>query len=52
MKKHTKIKAGERDRIAVLLASGISIRSIARELCRSHSSILSEIKKNSEQKPG
>ncbi len=47
MKKHTKIKAWERDRIAVLLASGISIRSIARELGRSHSSILSEIKKNS-----
>ena len=47
MKKHTKIKAWERDKIAVMLSSGASIRSVARELGRSHSSILSEIKRNS-----
>lgn len=47
MKKRTKIQAWERDRVAVLLSSGVSIRSIARELGRSHSSILSEIKRNS-----
>ena len=47
MKKHTKIKAWERDKIAVMLSSGANIRSVARELGRSHSSILSEIKRNS-----
>lgn len=46
MKKHSKIQARERDRIAVLLSSGVSIRSIAKELGRSHSSVLSEIKRN------
>jgi len=47
MKKHTKIKAWERDKIAIMLSSGASIRLVARELGRSHSSILSEIKRNS-----
>lgn len=46
MKKHSKIQAWERDRIAILLSSGTSVRSIARELGRSHSSILSEIRRN------
>lgn len=46
MKTHTKIKPCERDKIAVMLSSGVSIRSIAKELGRSHSSILSEIKRN------
>lgn len=47
MKKINKIKAWERDQIAILLASGVSKRSIARKLDRSLSSILSEIKRNS-----
>ena len=47
MKKHNKITAQERDQIAVLLSSGTSVRSVARQLGRSHSSILAEIKRNS-----
>lgn len=47
MKKQPKIQAWERDKIAILLSSGTSVRSIARVLGRSHSSILSEIKRNS-----
>lgn len=46
MKKHSKIQAWERDRIAILLSSGTSVRSIARELGRSHSSIISEVRRN------
>jgi len=42
----SKIKAEERDNIANLLSSGVSVRGIGRELGRSHSSILSEIKRN------
>jgi len=47
MKKHNKITAQERDQIAILLSSGVSVRSVARQLGRSHSSILAEIKRNS-----
>jgi IS30 family transposase len=47
MKIHTKIRAWERDKIANLLSSKISVRSIAKQLGRSHSSILAEIKRNS-----
>ena len=47
VKKQPKIKAWERDKIANLLSSETSVRSIARQLGRSHSSILSEIKRNS-----
>lgn len=47
MKKHKKITAEERDKIAVLLARGESLRSIARTLDRSVSSISDEIKRNS-----
>ena len=47
MKKHSKIKAWERDQIAISLSSGVSIRSVARQLGRSHSSILAEVKRNS-----
>ena len=47
MIKKTKISSNERDKIAVLLSSGSSLRSIARELRRSVSSISSEIKRNS-----
>lgn len=46
VKKQPKIKPFERDKIANLLSSGSSIRNIARELGRSHSSILYEIKRN------
>jgi IS30 family transposase len=46
MLKKPKISAQERDRIAVLLASGSSIRSIAKELGRSASSISEEVKRN------
>ena len=48
MKKINKIKAWERDQIAVMLASGASKRSISRTLGRSLSSILDEIKRNSQ----
>jgi IS30 family transposase len=47
MKKINKIKAWERDQIAVWLASGASKRLISRKLGRSLSSILDEIKRNS-----
>lgn len=43
----SKIKAEERDKIANLLSSGVSVRGIGKELGRSHSSILSEIRRNS-----
>ena len=41
------IQPKERDRIAILFASGVSLRSIARTLDRSVSSISEEIKRNS-----
>lgn len=47
VKKQPKIKSWERDKIANLLSSKVSVRQISRELGRSHSSILSEIKRNS-----
>ncbi|MCL5091094.1 MAG: IS30 family transposase [Patescibacteria group bacterium] len=47
MKKNKKISASERDQIAVLLASGISLRNIAKKLGRSVSSISDEINRNS-----
>lgn len=47
MKKINKIKAWERDKIAVLLSSGASKRLIAKQLGRSMSSIVDEIKRNS-----
>lgn len=47
MRKRSKITAKERDTIAVLLASGKSLRDIARILDRSVSSICEEIKRNS-----
>lgn len=47
MKTHTKIKSWERDKISILLSAKTSIRSIARQLGRSHSSVLAEIKRNS-----
>jgi IS30 family transposase len=46
MGKHHKISAFERDKIAWWLACGMPIREMARQLHRSHSSILSEIKRN------
>lgn len=47
MKKHKKIQASERDKIAFLLASKISLREISRTLERSFSSIRDEVKRNS-----
>lgn len=47
MKKINKLKAWERDQIAVLLASGASRRLIARKLGRSMSSIIDEVNRNS-----
>ena len=47
MKKHKKIQASERDKIAFLLASKISLRGISRTLERSFSSIRDEVKRNS-----
>ena len=47
MKKINKIKAWERDQIAIMLATSCSKRAIARRLNRSLSSILAEIKRNS-----
>ncbi len=47
MKKHTKITAQERDKIAIFLAKGSGIRDIAKILGRSPSSISDEIKRNS-----
>lgn len=46
-KHHTKLTAQERDGIAVLLASGHSIRAIARDLHRSPSTISEEVRNNS-----
>jgi transposase, IS30 family len=46
MKKHYKITALERDQIAWWLASGITIREMARRLGRSPSSISEELKRN------
>lgn len=47
MKKHKKIQASERDKIAFLLASKNSLREISRILERSFSSIRDEVKRNS-----
>jgi len=47
MIKKKKISASERDQIAVLLASGLTLRNIAKKLDRSVSSISDEIKRNS-----
>ena len=47
MKKINKIDSHERDQIAVLLASGTSLRLIAKQLKRSVSSISEEVKRNS-----
>jgi len=47
MQKKKKISGSERDQIAVMLASGLKLRDIARELGRSVSSISDEIKRNS-----
>lgn len=46
-KHHNKLTAQERDRIAILLASGYSIRAVARELKRSPSTICEEVRNNS-----
>jgi IS30 family transposase len=46
MKKHHKITAPERDQIAWWLASGVTIREMARRLGRSPSSISAELKRN------
>lgn len=47
MKKINKIKAWERDEIAIMLASGASLRLMAKRLKRSVSSIHAEVKRNS-----
>lgn len=47
MKKVNKIKAWERDQIAILFASGASLRLIAKKLNRGVSSISDELKRNS-----
>lgn len=47
MRKKSKLTSKERDQIAVLLAAGSGIRSIAKELGRSPSSISEEVKRNS-----
>jgi len=47
MRKIHKISSQERDTIAVLFASGASLRLIARQLNRSVSSISAEVKRNS-----
>src|SRR5918996_1229018 len=46
MNKHNKITASERDQIAWWLASGVTIREMARRLGRSPSSISEELKRN------
>ena len=46
MKKHHKITASERDQIAWWLASGITIREMARRLGRSPSSISQELRRS------
>ena len=50
MRKINKIKAWERDQIAILLASGASRRLIARKLGRGVSSISEEIKRNNKSR--
>jgi len=47
MNKHKKLSAGERDKIAVWLASDLSLRQISRQLNRSVSTISDEIERNS-----
>jgi transposase, IS30 family len=47
MKKQTKLTAHERDQIAISLATGVSLRAIARNLNRSVSTISDEVKRNS-----
>lgn len=47
VKHHAKLTALERDKIAILLASGAGIRSVARELKRSPSTISQEVRNNS-----
>lgn len=47
MKRRSKITAHERDEIAILLASGNSLRNISKILGRSVSSISDEVKRNS-----
>lgn len=49
MKKAGKIKAWERDQIALMKAEGDTVRGVARKLGRSPSSISEEIKRNSYQ---
>jgi len=46
MKHKSKITPTERDKIALLLAQGVTIREIGRQLGRYHSSISREIKRN------
>lgn len=46
MKKHKKLNANERDKIALWLNRGVSQRKIAFNLSRSVSSISDEIKRN------
>jgi len=47
MIKHQKLSAQERDKIAVWLAGGLSLRQISRQLNRSVSSISVEVRRNS-----
>ncbi|MEK6811845.1 MAG: IS30 family transposase [Nanoarchaeota archaeon] len=47
MKKHKQIQASERDQIAILLASGTSLRQIAKKLGRAFSSVRDEVVRNS-----
>jgi IS30 family transposase len=44
---HTKLKASERDLIAIWKGAGVSLREIARRLGRSHSTIVEEVGNNS-----
>ncbi|MBU0976187.1 helix-turn-helix domain-containing protein [Patescibacteria group bacterium] len=46
MKKHKKLQPEERDRIAIMRAKNFSIRSIARKLNRSPSTISEEINRS------
>lgn len=47
MKKQSQLSPSERDQIALSLAAGVSLRSIARNLSRSVSTISDEVKRNS-----
>jgi len=47
MKKHNKISPSERNQIALLLASKMSLRMIAKRMGRAYSSIREEVKRNS-----